>query len=132
MDASHGCSYRYYTHSGRTTHHNSLSQATTLLVPIEHAYHLPETFATILHVHQELYKETDYRSVGQSVVRTAMALTESVAFVLAQLTLEGQRAVESKVQLKDELTKQRHENGRLTMQVATYFINRLPLPVFRS
>ena len=47
-----------------------------------------------------------------------MALHESVAFVLAQMTIEGQRAAESDVQLKTDLAKQRHENGRLTMQVA--------------
>lgn len=70
---------------------------------------------------QEIYKDTDYRSVAQSVVKTAMALTESMAFVLAQLTLEGQRAAESVVQLKEDLAKQRHENGRLTMQVAFAF-----------
>lgn len=46
-----------------------------------------------------------------------MALNESVAFVLAQMTLEGQRAAESDMQLKADLAKQRHENGRLTMQV---------------
>lgn len=55
--------------------------------------------------------------MGQSVVRAAMALHESVAFVLAQMTIEGQRAAESDVQLKTDLAKQRHENGRLTMQV---------------
>lgn len=48
-----------------------------------------------------------------------MALHESLAFVLAQTTLEGQRALESVGQMKAELTKQRHENGRLTMQVCT-------------
>lgn len=67
---------------------------------------------------QEIYKDTDYRNIGQSLVKTAMAFTESMAFVLAQITLEGQRVAESGVQLKDELSKQRHENGRLTMQVA--------------
>ena len=67
---------------------------------------------------QEIYKDPDFRSMGQSVVRTAMALNESVAFVLAQMTLEGQRAAESDLQLKTDLAKQRHENGRLTMQVA--------------
>ena len=69
------------------------------------------------HHYQEIYKEPDFRSVGQSVVRAAMALHESVAFVLAQMTIEGQRAAESDVQLKTDLAKQRHENGRLTMQV---------------
>lgn len=46
-----------------------------------------------------------------------MALHESVAFVMAQMTLEGQRAAESDVQLKADLAKQRHETGRITMQV---------------
>ncbi|CAN0427553.1 unnamed protein product [Ascophyllum nodosum] len=68
-------------------------------------------------VFQEIYKDPDFRSMGQSVVRTAMALNESVAFVLAQMTLEGQRAAESDLQLKTDLAKQRHENGRLTMQL---------------
>lgn len=67
--------------------------------------------------HKEIYKGPDFRSVGLSVVRTAMALHESVAFVLAQVTLEGQRAAESDVRLKADLAKQRHDNGRLTMQV---------------
>lgn len=51
-----------------------------------------------------------------------MALNESVAFVLAQMTLEGQRAAESDMQLKADLAKQRHENGRLTMQVGCMVI----------
>lgn len=55
--------------------------------------------------------------MGQSVVRTAMALHDTVAFVMAQMTLEGQRAAESDVQLKADLAKQRHETGRITMQV---------------
>lgn len=56
-----------------------------------------------------------------------MALHESVAFVLAQMTLEGQRAAESDIQLKADLTKQRHENGRLTMQVpAVASLEQLP------
>ncbi|CAN0209986.1 unnamed protein product [Pylaiella littoralis] len=66
---------------------------------------------------QEIYKEPDYRSMGHTVVQTAMALHESVAFVMAQMTLEGQRAAESDVQLKADLAKQRHETGRITMQV---------------
>lgn len=50
-------------------------------------------------------------------MRTSVACIESVAFLLAQLTLEGQRSAESDVRLKEEMAKQRHENGRLTMQV---------------
>lgn len=68
-------------------------------------------------VKQEIYKDPDYRSLGQSAVRTSVACIESVAFLLAQLTLEGQRSAESDVRLKEEMAKQRHENGRLTMQV---------------
>lgn len=63
--------------------------------------------------------------MGQSAVRAAMALHESLAFVLAQTTLEGQRAVESVGQMKAELAKQRHENGRLTMQACTMIVHGL-------
>ncbi|CAM9486053.1 unnamed protein product [Choristocarpus tenellus] len=70
-------------------------------------------------IFQEIYKDPDYRSVSQAVVRTAMALHESVAFVLAQLTMEGQRVAAAEGTLTAELSKQRHENGRLTMQLRT-------------
>lgn len=72
---------------------------------------------SVLSCQQEIYKDPDFRNLGQSAVRTSMASIEAVAFLLAQLTLEGQRSAESDIRLKEELAKQRHENGRLTMQV---------------
>lgn len=77
---------------------------------------LTTTFAIVLHM-QEAFKEPDYTCVRQNLHRTAMALSETASFTIAQVVLDNQRRVETITQLSSEIVKLRHDMGRVSMQV---------------